>query len=192
MTFIIITARLSFRPLSLDDLDSIHALWTNPSVRRFLFDDQIISREQAAAEINDSIERFEAHGCGLWGARLREDSELIGFCGYRFFHEPPQLQLLYGFHPGHWSRGFATEAARAMIRFGFEQTGLDFVIASADAPNSASLEVMQRVGMSFDRRETVNEKDTVYYRLDRRDFTPDLTFYEVSHFDLGNNSREAS
>jgi ribosomal-protein-alanine N-acetyltransferase len=192
VTSIIRTARLSLQPLTLDDLDSIHALWTNPGVRRFLFDDQIISFEQAAAEINDSIARFEAHGCGLWGARLRQQPELIGFCGFRFFHDPPQLQLLYGFHPDHWSKGFATEAARAMIRFGFEQAGLDFVIASADAPNLASLGVMERAGMSFDRRETVNEMDTVYYRLDRRNFSADTTFYEVSHSDLGNNSQEAS
>lgn len=186
------TARLSLQPLTLDDLDSIHALWTNPGVRLFLFDDQIISREQAAAELNESIDRFEAHGCGLWGARLREQPELIGFCGFRFFHDPPQLQLLYGFHPDHWSKGFATEAARAMIRFGFERAGLDSVIASADAPNLASLGVMERAGMSFDRRETVNEMDIVYYRLDRRDFSADTTFYEVSHSELGNNSREAS
>jgi ribosomal-protein-alanine N-acetyltransferase len=192
MSAIIRTARLSLQPLTLDDLDSIHALWTNPGVRLFLFDDQIISREQAAAELNESIDRFEAHGCGLWGARLREQPELIGFCGFRFFHDPPQLQLLYGFHPDHWSKGFATEAARAMIRFGFERAGLDSVIASADAPNLASLGVMERAGMSFDRRETVNEMDTVYYRLDRRDFSPDTTFYEVSHSDLGNNSKEAS
>jgi len=180
VTFIITTARLSLQPLRLDDLDSIHALWTNPGVRRFLFDDQIISREQAADEINDSIARFEAHGCGLWGARLRQQPELIGFCGYRFFHEPPQLQLLYGFHPVNWSKGFATEAARAMIRFGFEQAGLDFVIASADAPNSASLAVMERAGMRFDRRETIDRLDTVYYKLDRRAFTPDNSYYAVS------------
>jgi ribosomal-protein-alanine N-acetyltransferase len=192
MSVIIRTARLSLRPLTLDDLDSIHALWTNPGVRRFLFDDQIISCEQAAAEINDSIARFETHGCGLWGARLRELPELIGFCGFRFFHDPPQLQLLYGFHPDHWSKGFATEAARAMIRFAFEQAGLDFVIASADAPNLASLRVMERAGMSFDRRETVDELDAVYYRLDRRDFTPDMNSWEVSHFDPGNKSQEAS
>jgi ribosomal-protein-alanine N-acetyltransferase len=167
------------QPLGRDDLDSIHALWTDPGVRRFLFDDQIISREQAAAEINESIDRFEAHGCGLWAARLRVESELIGFCGYRFFHEPPQLQLLYGFHPRHWSKGFATEAARAMIRFGFENGGFDFVIASADTPNLASLRVMEKVGMSFDNRETIDGLDAVYYKLDRQDFKPDNSIYEL-------------
>jgi ribosomal-protein-alanine N-acetyltransferase len=181
MTAIITTDRLCLRPLSLDDLEPLHALWTDPSVRRFLFDDQIISRELAASEISQSIERFETDGCGLWGATLRHESRLIGFCGYRPFHDPPRLQLLYGFHPSHWSKGLATEAARAMIAFGFERLGFESVISSADAPNTASLRVMEKAGMTFDRRETVNGLDTVYYSLDRAEFMTDKSFYEVSY-----------
>ena len=180
MRLIVTTDRLLLRPLSLADLEAAHALWTEPGVRRFLFDDLIISREQAASEINDSAERFATTGCGLWGVRLREEPDLIGFCGYRPFHDPPQLQLLYGLHPDHWSKGFATEAARAMIRLGFEQLGFDVVVACADAPNTASLKVMEKAGMVFDRREMVNELDTVFYSLDRETFKPADPFFEVS------------
>jgi len=176
----ITTARLSLRPLRLDDLEAMHALWTESGVRRFLFDDQIISRNQAVDEIVQSIERFETDGCGLWGASLRPNTEIIGFCGYRPFHDPPRHQLLYGFHPDHWSKGLATEAARAMIRFGFERLGFECVVASADAPNHASLVVMEKAGMTFDHRETINGLDTVSYKLERQDFTPDNSFYEVS------------
>ncbi|HSE37072.1 MAG TPA: GNAT family N-acetyltransferase [Blastocatellia bacterium] len=180
MTAIITTARLCLRPLSLNDLEPVHALWTESGVRRFLFDDQIISCEQAASEINQSAERFKTDGCGLWGATYRQKTELIGFCGYRPFHDPPQLQLLYGFHPDHWYKGLATEASRAMLRFGFERLGFQRVVASADAPNTASLRVMEKAGMTFDRRETVNGLDTVHYSIKRQDFEPDPSFYEVS------------
>jgi RimJ/RimL family protein N-acetyltransferase len=180
MTSVITTARLTLRPLRVEDLDSVHALWTDAGVRRFLFDDQIISREQAASEISQSIERFETDGCGLWGAWLRKESELVGFCGYRPFHEPPQLQLLYAFYPNQWSKGLATEAARAVIRFGFEALCCESVIASADAPNAASLRVMEKTGMTFDRRETINGLDTISYKLVREDFRPDNSFYEVT------------
>ena len=179
MTAIITTARLRLQPLSLDDLEPLLALWTEPGVRRFLFDDQIISREQVTAEILDSIERFETDGCGLWGATLCKETELIGFCGYRFFHDPPQIQLLYGFHPDHWSKGLATEAARTMIGFGFERLGLECVVASADFPNTASLRVMAKAGMKFDRRETIDGLDTVYYKLDRQDYVPDNSLYKA-------------
>lgn len=179
MTAVITTARLRLQPLSHADLEPLLELWTEPGVTRFLFDDQIISREQVTTEIIDSIKRFETDGCGLWGARLRQETGLIGFCGYRFFHDPPQLQLIYGFHPDLWSKGLATEAARTMIGFGFERLGLECVVASADAPNTASLRVMERAGMRFDRRETINGLDTVYYRLDRQDYEPDNSLYEV-------------
>lgn len=180
MTNVITTDRLCLRPLRLEDLDALHALWTDAGVRRFLFDDQVISREQAESEIKQSIERFETDGCGLWGATLREETELIGFCGYRPFHDPPQLQLLYGFYPSQWSKGLATEAARAMLRFGFERLGLESVIASADAPNAASLRVMEKLGMTFDRREMIDGLDTISYSLGRDDFKTDESFYEVS------------
>jgi ribosomal-protein-alanine N-acetyltransferase len=179
MKLIVTTDRLCLRPLSLADHEAVHALWTEPGVRRFLFDDQVISSEQAAGEINDSAERFATTGCGLWGVSLREQPELIGFCGYRPFHDPPQLQLLYGLHPDHWSKGLATEAARAMIRLGFEQLGLDVVVACADAPNTASLKVMEKAGMVFDRREMVNGLDTVFYILDRTQFKPDSSSFKV-------------
>ena len=186
MTAVITTARLRLQPLSHDDLEPLLALWTEPGVRRFLFDDEIISREQVTAEIDNSIRRFETDGCGLWGALPREETKLIGFCGFRFFHDPPELQLLYGFHPDHWSKGLATEAARAMIGLAFERLGLQRVVASADAPNIASLRVMERAGMKFDRRQTVNGLDTVYYRLDRQDYVPDSSLYELlSSFDGG-------
>ena len=182
MKAIITTERLRLRPLGSGDLEQVHELWTDPGVRRFLFDDQVISVEQAASEITQSNERFKTDGCGLWGATLRDKPELIGFCGYRPFHDPPKLQLLYGFHPDHWSKGFATEAARAMIRFGFEQVGLSSILASADAPNTASLRVMEKAGMSFDRRETINGMDTISYSLDRQHFKPGSAFYDVSPF----------
>ena len=180
MKLIITTDRLRLRPLSLADLEAVHALWTEPGVRRFLFDDQVISREQAAGEIDGSAARFSTTGCGLWGVRLRGEPGLIGFCGYRPFHDPPQLQLLYGLHPDHWSKGLATEAARAMIRLGFEQLGLDVVVACADAPNAASLRVLAKAGMIFDRREDVSGLDTVFYVLDREKFKPADSFFEVS------------
>jgi ribosomal-protein-alanine N-acetyltransferase len=110
---------------------------------------------------------------------LRQQPGLIGFCGYRPFHDPPKLQLLYGFYPDQWSKGLATEAARAMIRFGLEALGLPSVIASADAPNTASLRVMEKAGMTFDRREMINGLDTISYSLVRQDFKPDDSFYEV-------------
>ena len=155
------------RPVESGDLLSLHAIFIDPGVRRYLCDDEIVSREWVENEIAASISLFERLGCGLWCIFLADQRSLIGFCGYRFFHEPPELQLLFGLLPEHWSKGLATEAATAMIKFGFEELGFERIIASADAPNVASHRVMEKAGMVFEKRVTLAGIDTVYYSVAR-------------------------
>jgi ribosomal-protein-alanine N-acetyltransferase len=162
---IIQTARLELRPLVLADLDDLHRLWIDPGVRRYLFDDVIVSRERTAAEIDSSIRSFGTNGYGIWGVRRRDRPALIGFCGFREFHEPPELELFFGIAPPYWSRGFATEAARAVIRYGLEELGFTEIVASADAPNRASLRVMEKAGLKFREQVRDGDRDTVYYGL---------------------------
>jgi ribosomal-protein-alanine N-acetyltransferase len=160
------TARLHLRPLTPPDLGALHHLLTQPGVRRYLLDDEVIPRERAQFFIDTSIATFDAHGYGLWGATVEGDDALAGFCGFWQFHEPPQLELLYGLGDDHRGQGLATEMAVAMIRYGFDTLGFSRIEASTDAPNTASVAVMERAGMSFWKRELTNGLDTVYYAID--------------------------
>jgi RimJ/RimL family protein N-acetyltransferase len=159
------TARLRLRPLTPPDLDALHRLLIQPGVRRYLLDDEVIPRERTRSFIDTSVASFEANGYGLWGAIERARGELIGFCGFWLFHEPPRLELLYGLGDDHGRKGFATEMAAAMIRYGFETLAFDRIEASTDAPNTASVAVMQRAGMAFWKREITNGFDTIYYTI---------------------------
>ena len=100
------TARLRLRPLTVADVDDLHRLFTQPGVRRYLRDDEVVPRERAAVLVDASVASFEAHGYGLWAVSLQNDDALIGFCGFWPFHEPPRLELLYGIAPGHWGAGW--------------------------------------------------------------------------------------
>lgn len=140
-----------------------------PGVRKFLWDDEIISRERTSSVVERSIASFATDGFGLWAISLTDSRELIGFCGFWHFHEPPRLELLYGIAPEHWNAGLATEAAIAMIDRGFDVFRFARIEASADAANEASVRVMQRAGMRFWKREITNGLDTIYYAVDRRD-----------------------
>ncbi len=170
---VIETARLRLRPCRADDRTHLHALWTQPAVRKYLFDDVLVPLDQVGREIRASQLSFARHGVGLWVVLRRTDQGFIGFTGYREFHQPPELQLLYGLSPTVWGRGFATEAARAVVRYGFEEIGFDRIIASADAHNADSFGVMDRVGMRFDKRVHINDLDTIYYSIARADYVPD-------------------
>lgn len=157
------TARLRLRPFTADAVEDLHRVFTEPGVRRYLWDDEVIERERTAQIVEKSVTSFEASGFGLWTVRADDDAALAGFCGFWHFHEPPQLELLYGLSTRYWGRGLATEAALAMIAFGFETLGFTRIEASTDAANTASVRVMERAGMRFWKREITNGLDTIYY-----------------------------
>jgi len=161
--------RLRLRPLAAADVDDLHRLFTQPGVRRFLWDDEIIARERTAAVVERSTASFARQGFGLWAVSFKDSPAIVGFCGFWHFHEPPQLELLYGLSPDHWQRGLATEAANAMIRYGFDVLGFERIAASTDAGNESSVRVMERAGLRFWKREMTNGLDTIYYAVDRRD-----------------------
>ncbi len=165
------TLRLRLVPYSTADLDPLHRLFSNPVVRRFLLDDQEMSRQWVAQEIAGNQVAFENRGLGQWSVRLLSTpEEIVGFSGFRDFFDPPQLQLLYGLHPGWHGQGLATEAARAVVRYAFEVAGEDEVVAATDPPNTASVSVMKRLGMRFDRREDTGGRTTLFFRLAKADF----------------------
>ena len=127
---------------------------------------------EMAEEIERSLASFETQGFGQWAIALKNHDALIGFCGYRAFHDPPELQLIYGLAPAFWGRGFTTEAALAMLHYGFETLGFDEVIASTDVPNRASIRVMEKIGMTFQKQVLIDGLDTIYYTISRADFGP--------------------
>jgi RimJ/RimL family protein N-acetyltransferase len=159
--------RLRLRPLAAADVDDLHRLFTQPGVRRFLWDDDIIPRERTAAVVERSTALFATHGFGLWAVSFKDRAAIVGFCGFWYFHEPPLRELLYGIAPEHWNTGLATEAANAMIRYGFDVVGFARIEASTDAANTASVRVMERAGLRFRKREMTNGLDTIYYAIDR-------------------------
>lgn len=173
------TARLHLRPLRGEDVDAIYGLWITDGVRKYLWDDDVISKEKAASVVQASISSFETSGLGLWVVCARGEDDLIGFCGFWFFHDPPQLQLLYGIDPARWGKGLATEAAKAMIRYGFEELSFERIEASTDAPNVGSVRVMEKAGMRFWKRGNSSGLDTVYYEITSGNSQPDATPYAL-------------
>jgi ribosomal-protein-alanine N-acetyltransferase len=167
------TARLRMRPGTVDDVDVLHRHWIDPEVRKYLWDDVVLTREQAAAVVSESVACFRTHGFGLWVVFLKGQESFIGFCGLRFFGDPPEVELLYSIAPAYWSQGLATEAARAMIRCGFEEHTLERIYAGADPPNAASFRVMERVGMVLAKRIEIMGREAIYYVITRETYRPD-------------------
>jgi len=164
------TERLRLRPLRAADRADLHHLFTDPEVRRYLWNDEILPMEQTWAVVTESLRRFAADGTGLWAVSLLRRPTLIGFGGFWPF--PARLEILFGLAPVQWSKGLATELARALLRYGFEELGLDRIDGSADAPNIASLRVMEKAGMRREAKSETGGRETLRYTLARDQYQP--------------------
>ena len=147
------TARLVLRPYTIDDLDAAHDIQSRPEVTRYLLFDAR-DRGQVRKWLEDRIREtaLEDEG-GLLSLAvvLPETGAVIGdVVLFLRSAENRQGEIGYIFHPDHGGKGYATEAARAMLRLGFDAFGLHRIIGRLDARNTASERVLKRLGM---RRE---------------------------------------
>ena len=153
------TERLVLRPVTGDDHPALLAHWTEPDVRRFLFDGAALSSAEVAETIEESTGDFAAHGYGIWlielgprtgsgtGSRTGSGIGLVGTAGLRPLQESG-LEIFYSLAPGAWGHGYATEAARAVMEHGLGPLGLPEVLAEVDEGNAASVAVVKRLGMA--------------------------------------------
>lgn len=156
------TTRLRLQPCRVEDVELAHELWTNDGVRRFLFDDRVISVDEARSFVEASLTNFEQQGYGLWLVFAREGKHLVGFAGLlRSDGEAPNL--LYGVHPDFWGKGYATEAANAVLGYALERLALPLVKADVDEPNVTSVRVLEKLGMRRVSRAMVEGRPLLYF-----------------------------
>jgi len=141
------TERLSLRPVTADDHAALLAHWTQPDVRRFLFDGAVLSATEVTETIEESVSDFAAGGYGIWLIELGSRAGLVGTAGLRPLKESG-LEIFYSLAPDAWGHGYATEAARAVVDFALGFLGLPEVLAEVDEGNTASVAVVKRLGMT--------------------------------------------
>jgi [ribosomal protein S5]-alanine N-acetyltransferase len=141
------TPRLVLRPVNEADVPGLAALLADPDVFRFLFDGAPPSVAQVREIVASSTTSFLAHGVGLYLASERGDRSAAGLAGFRPA-EIGGLELVCALRPRSWGQGLAEEACRACLALAFAEGGPEEVLAGADAPNSASLRLIRRLGFA--------------------------------------------
>ena len=145
--YVLRTERLVLRPVTADDHAALLAHWGAPDVRRFLFDGAPLSAAEITEAIEDSTRDFARAGYGLWLVHENGRSDLVGTAGLRPL-ENLGLEIFYSLAPGSWGQGYATEAARAVLDHALGPLGLPEVLAEVDEGNTASIAVIERLGMT--------------------------------------------
>lgn len=159
-TYPITTDRLILRPFTPDDLDALHAYHRLPEVARHLYwepHDLQATRDH----LDKKIQRvsLEKEGDSIATAvTLRENGELIGESALLWTSEQHRGgEIGYIFNPAHHGHGYATEATREMLRLGFDGLGLHRIVGRLDGRNTASANVLQRLGMRREAHLIQNE-----------------------------------
>jgi RimJ/RimL family protein N-acetyltransferase len=149
---VLTTDRLLLRPWRDADREPFGAMSTDPEVMEFF--PIPLTREESDAFVDRTEQGFAERGWGWFAIEERASGAFVGVSGLapvRFeAHFTPAIEIGWRLARSAWGKGFATEAARASVRFAFDELGLDEVVAFADAENARSLAVMRRLGMTHD------------------------------------------
>jgi RimJ/RimL family protein N-acetyltransferase len=164
------TERLILRGFVPQDLDRLATILANPNVMRYMPGNEPLTRERSEKTLNFVRNHWEQHGFGWWAVICKEDELLAGWCGLTLLDETSEVEVAYLLAQEHWGRGYATEAARASVRYGFEQLGLDTIIALAFAENVPSRRVMEKLCMQFTGEAHYFGLDLMRYVLTKEGF----------------------
>ena len=161
MTFIIETARLGMREYHPDDAEDFFALCTNPQVMRYTGESAPGSIEEARQALAGYPD-YTKHGFGRWACIHKASGRFIGFTGLKRLEElDGEVDLGYRFFPEFWGQGLATESGLPCIRYGFDVLGLHRIIGLALPENSASVRVLEKCGMRFERLVSCGQQEKV-------------------------------
>jgi [ribosomal protein S5]-alanine N-acetyltransferase len=161
------TERLVLKPIVESDLNTLHKIFTDSYVRRYLCDGEIWPLQKVAEMLVENTKLFAEQKCGLWFIETKGDREIIGFIGLWYFFEETQPQLVYALLPKAIKKGYATEASTKILEYSFKELGFDYLVASCDRPNIESQKVAERLGMRQVESRIVDGKPILFFRLDR-------------------------
>jgi ribosomal-protein-alanine N-acetyltransferase len=130
--------------LTVEDAPALHEVWSEPANERFIGMQPPTSVEETRGWIARGVP---------WGVWERAGGELVGDCGL-FENGDGDWELAYGLRHDRWGRGYATEAARACVRHGFDVLGLERIVADVPVGHAASIRVLEKCGF-----ELVGEQD---------------------------------
>jgi RimJ/RimL family protein N-acetyltransferase len=171
------TERLLLRPFRPDDLPLYAALNADPPVAEQLGGP--LSREESDSIALWANERWEADRLGLIAVERRQDGAFLGMCGlHRQSSRPQDVEVAWRLAHEHWGHGYATEAGRAWLAYGFETLGLDRIISMTDETNARSLAVMRRLGLTYLENDVIVDNgvafDSVIYAITRSQWAEGL------------------
>ena len=154
------TARLTLRRITTDDADLMLAVWNDPAFVRYVGDRGIRTPDQARAAICDGALRlYSDFGFGPYCMELKSDGTRIGICGLFQRDNLDHPDIGFSVLPAYCGAGYASEAAQSVVAYARDDLGISTLTAIVSPENTASIGLIEKLGLSFDRGITMPDED---------------------------------
>jgi RimJ/RimL family protein N-acetyltransferase len=145
------TARLLLRPFTLDDAEFAFELVNDPAWIANIGDRNVRSLDDARRYVGRNMDMYERHGFGMWVTAINETGEAIGTCGLVKREGLDGPDIGFAFLERHRNRGYAFEAATAVMSHARDPLGFERVAAIVSPANVASIRLLEKIGLRFER-----------------------------------------
>lgn len=155
------TERLLIRTWELTDIPPYSVIVSNPLVMRYIGDGHTPDYEEAENYVLKSIKSYEENGWSRFPIILKSTGELIGFCGFMKIDD--RIDFGWRLATQHWGKGYATEAAKAVLDVGIHKFKFPEITCVVYKENLASIGVINKLGIPFDKDITLNGNEAKQY-----------------------------
>ena len=171
------THRLILRRLLPNDLDSLFALYSDPEIRRY-FPEGTLTYAETREELEWFLNGHPTHPeLGLWATIHKQTGEFMGRCGLLpwTIEQRPEVEVAYLLAKTYWGQGLGTEAAQAILHYGFQQLHLSRLICLIDPGNQASSKVARKIGMTLEKELELDGEPTLIYSIHKHGWDQSAT-----------------
>ncbi len=169
MKIILKTKRLILREFVPEDLNEYAKLDSDPEVMKYISN----GKTRTFQEIKGDLERIikynsENEGFGLWAAIEKDSNKFIGWFCLKHLDKTAEIEVGYRLIREFWGKGFASEGAKAIVIYGFNKLGLKRIVAVADQGNKASIRVLEKAGLKFEKLAHYFNSEVAYFSLEHK------------------------
>lgn len=163
------TERLLLRPFEVQDAASMMELYDDPEVQKFTGDKSFESLADAEKFIA-GYDQYERYRMGRLSVFIKQTGEYIGWCGIKFLADTNEVDLGYRLLKRYRGHGYASEAARASLDYGFNTLSLDKITGKAMADNAPSINVFKKLGLTYSHNEECHHHPAVVYAITKEEW----------------------
>ena len=162
MNALLQTPRLQLRPFSIADAPDFFQLNEDPEVIRYT-GDRAFRDLKEARHFLQNYDHYQKYGYGRWAVIRRSDGAYLGWCGLKYSPNLKETDIGFRFFRSYWGQGYATEAAKVSLDYGLKDLGCPFIVGRAQKANSASIRVLEKIGMQYWKDFVFDGVPGVYY-----------------------------